>query len=102
MIVIIEPKNIDKAKKDPQIWKILYKGELNRFIEAYSGRDRRLMDYVVNTWNNGVCRIHENEIIFNDQIISKAIGLPNIGKEVKHNSKESKFEDFRRFEGDQI
>lgn len=46
--------------------------------------------------------IHENEIIFNQHTIAKAIGIPNVGKDVRCNSKASKLDDIRRFEGNQI
>lgn len=70
--------NLEKMKKDPHIWRILYRGELNRFIEACNSINRRLMNYVMNTQNNGVCRIHGNEISFSDHMIAEATRLPNI------------------------
>jgi len=38
-----------KEKKDPHIWRILYRGDLDRFIEACTDTDRRLADYIINT-----------------------------------------------------
>ena len=42
-LVFIEPNDLGKAKKDPNVWRIICRGELDRFIEAcIVGSDRKL------------------------------------------------------------
>jgi len=77
---------------------ILCRGDLNPFIEACQGLDRILADYVVNTWEEGVYKIHGSEIIFKVNYIVETTSLPNKGKEVRCNSKVSKLEELRKFE----
>lgn len=47
-LVFTYPNDHEKAK-DPHIWWIFFRGDLNHFIEACRGLDRRLADYIVNT-----------------------------------------------------
>lgn len=66
------------------------------------GSDRRLVDYVVSTWYNGVCCIHGKEIHLSELGITKAMGIPNRVKIIKHDSKVSKVDKIQKFEGDRI
>jgi len=49
---------------------------------ACKGSDRRLVDYIISTWEAVVCKIHGKEIIFNIDIITEAMRLPTRGREV--------------------
>lgn len=82
-LVSIEPNNTQNVKMDPYVWMILYIGELNQFIEACEGPNKHIADYVVNSWENGDCKIHGRDVVFNVDSILDAIGLPNKGKEVR-------------------
>lgn len=59
--------------------------------------DKILVDYIISTWEEGLYKIHERKVVFNVDIIFEATGIPNIGKEVRHNSKVSKLEEVRKF-----
>lgn len=103
MVIFTKLSDLGKAKKHPNVWIILCRGSLDNFIKACRfGNDQRLANYVVNTWDNGVCKILRREIHFNESAIVEAIGLPNRGKEVKQNSKASKIEKVQKFEGEEI
>lgn len=70
-LVFMDPSDPSKLNKDPNVWIILCRGALDRFIEACeAGSDQRLANYVVNTWDNGVCKSHGRGIHFSESSIA--------------------------------
>lgn len=46
-LIIVEPNNLIKARKDPNIWRLLYEGDMNTFIDHCFGHDGRLTNMVL-------------------------------------------------------
>ncbi len=62
------------------MWKTLEKDDITTYLEKLNGSDQEITRAFIYSWSNGKVILHNKKVELTVDLISKVIGIPNIGK----------------------
>ncbi|XP_057848012.1 protein PXR1-like [Cryptomeria japonica] len=74
-----ERNNCKEWKQKEEIWSILQKGGLTKYMERLHGRDAKITNFFTKNWRKGTLKMGDQTITIDEDLIAQVMGLRREG-----------------------